>query len=557
MIFQPRTSWRLRAIRKACLLAAVGMLVGYTGVAGAAPSNGNYCPGIFEKGVLPLNFNPAFLHVDTFDNDQSGSSDDLLMSSFFNSIKDPSGENVIGFFERDLVARIRDLDSLDPDTFDADTDVEELTDLDGGAPVHVWPNDTERVPNGMLPFEGVVSPQGFHTAPEAGRLSIIDVSDPNRTEYVVDQTFQIPGPPCTVTGVIPKFYHKALFFDMDNDGLKDIITVRSSFKVNGLFCPPTGDLVWFKNPGNAINPNTEWQETVLYGFPTSFNGPDIAIAMADFENDGIPEFVATSFFTVDVFAGQGAIRIYGAPVGQDWSTVNQFSNPPRNADISDDQGLPFGVELVDLNLDGKLDVLATNHQPDNCAPGPRSSEVPGRIYALEQPADGDLFNSDWITHVLLDDIRPNPTFPTPASETGFGRLAPNTAKAFWPFRHMEGNSKPYIVAGGDEASKVWVLQPVHATNSKKWDYKSAVIFDINDHYGPNTTQTLLDDPQGVSISTIGGLAVRYDDPGPNGQAEFYVPVFEAKEIHVFGFRASPPFQTVDCPEDVQIACPVE
>lgn len=109
--------------------------------------------------------------------------------------------------------------------------------------------------------------------------------------------------------------------------------------------------------------------------------------------------------------------------------------------------------------------------------------------------------------------------------------------------------------GGDEASKVWILKPRLPIDSNNWDYSAAVIFDINDHYGPDTTQTLLDDPQGISVSTIGGLAWRYDEPGPLGMAEFYLPVFEARDIHVLSFRPVDGRVPVDCPADVYPACP--
>ena len=61
---------------------------------------------------------------------------------------------------------------------------------------------------------------------------------------------------------------------------------------------------------------------------------------------------------------------------------------------------------------------------------------------------------------------------------------------------------------------------------------------------------------GVSISTIGGLTWRYDRPGPDGKAEIYFPVFEAQNIHVLSFRKTAS-ERIDCPADVQVACPAE
>jgi len=181
--------------------------------------------------------------------------------------------------------------------------------------------------------------------------------------------------------------------------------------------------------------------------------------------------------------------------------------------------------------------------------------IPGRVYALEQPASGDIFNDDWPVHVLKDEIRPNPSFPEP--DMGPGRLAPGRALAFWPKRAHEGKKKPWVVVGGDEASKVWLLEPRNES-SNNWEYKSAVLFDINDFYGPNASQTLgaPAPSQGNSISTVGGQSVRYDSDGPDGRAVIYVPVFEARDIHVFTFRPNGGANKVDCVDDVQIACPV-
>jgi hypothetical protein len=39
------------------------------------------------------------------------------------------------------------------------------------------------------------------------------------------------------------------------------VTVRSSFRVAGGFCPPAGQLVWFRNPGDeTCEPDVEWHE---------------------------------------------------------------------------------------------------------------------------------------------------------------------------------------------------------------------------------------------------------------------------------------------------------
>ena len=516
----------------------------------AAPPAHLACPKIYNKGILALDFQPAFLHVDKYDG-PNGKVDGLTISSFFNVASVVAG--VPQFFERDLVARIENIGAVDYANFDPSVDVEELTDL--GVPPFlaktVWPNDVVRVPDGVLPFEGVIVPQGFHPAQAPGRLTIINLDDPMRTEYVVHQSTQNTALPPHTPGNEPRFYHKALFIDMDGDGLEDIVTVRSGFRIvtsqfPPVVYPPFSELVWFENPGAALDPNVEWTTHVLSG-PSPL-GPDINLDAYDFEGDGVPEIVATHFFTGDTNnpPQKGKISIYGAPVGGTWVDVNPAMwSFARQADISSDRGFPFDIQIVDLNMDGKVDILGTNHQSDACTPYPTTD---GQVFALEQPANGDIFSGAWPSHTLMGGIRPQPTLP-PANPPG--RLAPGKAKAFWPIAGQEGDVKPSIVVGGDEAGKVWILEAASPDDASNWDYTNAVIFDINDFYGPNTTQSA---PNGVSVSTIGAPAVRYDGANGNGFAEIYVPVFEARDIHVFTYRPQGPSDRVSCPADALLAC---
>ena len=505
----------------------------------AAPSAGDFCPEVYAKRVIETPFNPAFLHVDTFTAPDGSRRDGLLMSSFYNVIKNAEGTKAERFYQRDLVARIPDVDADEPE-------IEIITDLDGVSR-QVWPNETLVMPADIVPFEAVISPQGFQSALPPGRLSIINLDDPDRGEYLIHQsTWQPPRCAPGSEDNQPWFYHGVVFIDMDEDGLRDIVTARSSFKVAGGMCPPQGQLVWFRNPGDALQADVPWAESVIADVTPEPGGAEVNINAADMDGDGSIEVIATHFFKHD------GITIYGAPEGKKWSDIDPVNGPfVRRNDIMNGQGNPFAVEIADLNLDGKLDVLTSNHQGDNCF-AVTQDEIPGRVIAIEQPGRGDIFKRKWRVHVVKDDIRPNPSYPEPAR--GPGRLAPNRAVAFWPAKVLEGQTRPWLLVGGDEASKVWILKPRYPLSTDSWEYESAVIFDINDYYGANTSQRLLDDPQGVSISTIGGLSWRYDRPGPLGLAEIYFPVFEARDIHVMSFRPAGG-QPVACPADVQVACP--
>lgn len=519
--------------------------------AGASAAADEACVPLFRKGVINLPFNPAFLQVAAFPTGKGAETRDaLLMSSFFNVERDPTGETVTRYFERDLAAWIPDLAGVNPARFNARNELEILTDRAGEPFRHVWPNESGRVPDGVVPFQAVVVPGGFLATPKPGRITLVNVDDPRRTEFVVVEA-GTGTPDCQAGTTADKvrndrwFYHQALFHDMDGDGLKDLITARANLMPFLYQCPPVGELVWFRNPGATLKPDVPWEIRILVGLPAETGGPEVNMALADLDADGVPEIIATHFFTSD------NITVFGAPAGGEWKDVDPVRRPLRRKTIMTGQGRPFAVEPEDLNGDGRLEILTSNHQGDGCFDVTQDA-IPGRVLALEQPASGKLFDEDWTTHVLKDNIRPNPTFPAPVR--GPGRLAPNRAIAFWPERRLEHRDKPWIVVGGDEASKVWVLRP--ATGSKDdWRYESVTIFDINDHYGANTTQTIALDPKGEVISTIGGLAWRYDRPGEDGMAELYIPVFEARQVHVFSFRKGRRADRLRCPADVRIACP--
>ncbi len=506
-----------------------------------------YCPAIYTKGKLPLKFMPGFVHVDKYSD-----GDGLSISSFLNAAKNTNPGPPYIPFERDLVARIPALNSLNASTFDPTKQVQILTDLNGTSNT-VWPNEVEMLPSGMLSFRALLVPQGFISAAKPGRLTIVNLDATAKTEYLVHQSTQSTGSP-TDPANSPRAYHKAVFIDMDGDGKKDIVTVRSGFRVGATTYPPFSELVWFKNPGTAIQANVPWKETVIWGGPTAnFMGPDIALDAADLNKDGIPEIVATHFFSGGTGQGMptsGKITLYGAPVGGKWSDVNLATGKlPQVRDLSSDQGFPFAVQLVDLNRDGKLDILASNHAPDNCTTQ-TASIIPGRVYALEMPKDGKIFSTPWITHILQNNIRPNPTL---AGTAGSGRLAPGKAHAFVPVKAQIGLVKPQIVVGGDEAGKVWVLRAQNNTDTTNWNYDVGVIFDINVSLGANTTQTpIASGPAaGRTKSTIGGIAVRYNSLG---YAELYVPVYEAQEIRIFSYQAST--SPLPCMTEQRLACPV-
>ncbi len=86
------------------------------------------------------------------------------------------------------------------------------------------------------------------------------------------------------------FYHLALWYDMDKDGLMDCVTARATKPTDG---NGQGELVWYKQPKS--NPfGQEWQIFVLA------SGPDIFIRLADLDNNGDLQIIAAEFFNASI-----------------------------------------------------------------------------------------------------------------------------------------------------------------------------------------------------------------------------------------------------------------
>ena len=264
------------------------------------------CFNLNKLGIIKLGFNPAFLAFAEFDEDGQA----LVITSFFNVKFDlGTGPPRPVPLALDLVAKI---DFNENKSFDQDevAEAQVLSDknpnVPPGHPKTVWPNEAIIAPDGVFPFKALVVAQGFLSAPFPGRLTAIDLTTiSGGDEYIISQSIGL--------GEESRFYHNSQFYDMDGDGLLDIISVRSGGRIFPIPKPPTvGELVWFKNPGASIDKNSSWEEFIL----VSELGPDIEVTMYDFDEDGIPEFLTTHFFT------GGKITIYGVEgEGKKWADV--------------------------------------------------------------------------------------------------------------------------------------------------------------------------------------------------------------------------------------------
>lgn len=149
------------------------------------------------------------------------------------------------------------------------------------------------------------------------------------------------------------YYSSVKFIDVNEDGLLDILFARN---VEAPPPFPGFDFFWnqfgyFEQPAEGaaagfwpvhVLHNKEWSEDIVNtGGGTSFD-------IADLDGDGVFEMVFANFWGESV----------GILYTDSW--VNETS-PVNLVTVESSLGYMYGVAFRDLNGDGKLDIVATNH----------------------------------------------------------------------------------------------------------------------------------------------------------------------------------------------------
>lgn len=327
-----------------------------------------------------------------------------------------------------------------------------------------WPNDMTLLPKEMFGFNalavghGFLVPLGGHTT---GGVSIINLDEPGSKPSTVSKDME------------NWFYHKAYAIDMDGDGLLDFVTARC--RDNVIPFPwnkeNKGTLVWLRNPGGDNPLSDRWEETEL------MNGPDFLINMEEMKNTITPgpdfHLLAPQFLT------EAINYIY-----------YDESGALQNRTIDTELGNAFAAEFVDVNGDGKMDVLATNHLSAN-----------GGVFAYEYDNELGLAKSDIVKHTLADSI-------DNVQKKG---MAPGHSFTVYPRGKPEEDGEiPYILVDGDGAENYIMLRP----GDKEWEYDMEVLFPTN--------------------CTV-GRSVAGDVDG-DGFSEVFVPLYEKNIVRVLRFK---------------------
>lgn len=286
------------------------------------------------------------------------------------------------------------------------------------------------------------------------------------------------------------FYHKLIWYDVDRDGLLDIVAARATAPKD-----TKGELLWLKQPSMAAF-TSPWKEQVI------ISGPDVDFIFEDIDGDQKPEIVAAEFFS------SPRLMQYSCPKAS-WDQCSDST--VTSTTIDGESGPFFTVERVDLNGDGKPDLLVTNNENDGT----------GSLFAYEQPQN---VADNWKKHVLGTGYKPLPTLiPMPGNHS---RGSPGGAQAFHVSASEHGVRKPRILLSGDDGGFVAILtaKSQEATN---WSY--GTIFVCN------------------STGTIGGVSAV--DMDGDGVTEIAVPFYDEGKVEIYTFTDAPePLPSAQCIE---------
>ena len=215
---------------------------------------------------------------------------------------------------------------------------------------------------------------------------------------------------------------------------------------------------------NDTNRKT-WQEKVL------FNGPDVFFELTDFNEDGRFEVLASQYLNKKI------------------TFHHDFQEPGKWQEVIVDQtiGEGFDLSIIDLNNDGKKELLVTNHV---------NTKEAG-VFAYEFPLN--LTKGKWRKHII------HKGFKTTAR--GIGQASPGNAKAFFP--NPSKKERPSIVVSGDGNQNVHLFTPT----IEPWKYQHRVIYKGKGIIGKVTTA----------------------DADNDGNSEIYIPAYDENKIIIMEF----------------------
>lgn len=312
----------------------------------------------------------------------------------------------------------------------------------GGVNSAYWPNYPTALPAEVSGFSGIVQTSGFLV--------------PGKTHGQLEVYNEEMGTgPWNIASKDGKdwSYHWLVWYDIDGDGLKDVLTAR--FHV-GLLGGTESQLVWLRNPGNLGSEGTGWRgwdQNVLIK-----EGPDVHFTILTLDGPDDKEY---SVIIAGELWSERIMLYYVENAPGAWLNTANI----QSVVIDDSPGQPFEASVADVNADGFIEVLASAYD---------TSAKVGNLYVYEMPRP-DWTKPFWKRRVVATDFVAHNMFAN--------SMTPGKHRLFYPSTSYSNQVtdggfpvKPWISLSGDDDGKHYILYPVNE-NKTDWTYEKRIIID--------------------------------------------------------------------------------
>ncbi|ESP03661.1 hypothetical protein LOTGIDRAFT_171192 [Lottia gigantea] len=369
---------------------------------------------------------------------RSSVSYNLLLSSF-NGI--PFSQDGV-YMVRDIGTHLSKISSIQPELLTTKV---------------TWPNEVAQVPDSVFGKQMISIADGFLVPFKTkGAVKLMDVSSsPAKGPYVISDN-----------GGDEWFYHKVQWVDMDKDGDLDILTCRAKKPIIG---KSEGQLLWLENPADHSIQNV-WKTHVLA------IGPDVFFNYVELDNT---DFIFTSGYFSKV------LSVYYLSSGNKWTDSSLVQSRAIDSTI----GEVFGVTAVDINQDGRPELLVTSNNEKGTS---------GTVHIYNVPSD--VRNGNYARYTLSSYFTPR--------KQGQGKGAPGAAAAV---PSSNKNKSLDILLSGDDDGRAYLLSST-STDPNNWSYNTTVFADLGS-------------------GTVGQLA--FHDVDGDGDYEIFVPAYSAGKMNVY------------------------